>query len=90
MPNRSKDYIKEERKANGYQSLHETVYGEGDLPVEVQIRTHKMHVSGWLACGADSPPCCMALGCAVLRSCLPLPAWSCLESAKTLTISSPP
>lgn len=43
MPARSKDYIKDERKANGYQSLHETIYGEGNMPVEVQIRTHKMH-----------------------------------------------
>lgn len=43
MPERSKDYIREERKANGYQSLHETIYGEGQMPVEVQIRTHKMH-----------------------------------------------
>lgn len=28
MPNRSKDYIKGERKPNGYQSLHETIIGE--------------------------------------------------------------
>mmetsp|Transcript_19384 Transcript_19384/g.33486 ORF Transcript_19384/g.33486 Transcript_19384/m.33486 type:complete len:777 (+) Transcript_19384:216-2546(+) len=43
VPNRYKDYIKQEKKANGYQSLHETVYGEGGQPVEVQVRTHKMH-----------------------------------------------
>ncbi|EFJ40309.1 hypothetical protein VOLCADRAFT_78003 [Volvox carteri f. nagariensis] len=43
MPARSKDFIKDIKKPNGYQSLHETVYGEGDVPVEVQIRTHKMH-----------------------------------------------
>ncbi|PNH06426.1 putative guanosine-3',5'-bis(diphosphate) 3'-pyrophosphohydrolase [Tetrabaena socialis] len=43
MPERSKDFIRDIKKPNGYQSLHETVYGEGDVPVEVQIRTHKMH-----------------------------------------------
>ncbi|KAF5843689.1 hypothetical protein DUNSADRAFT_10864 [Dunaliella salina] len=43
MPSRSKDYIRGERKPNGYQSLHETIYGEGEFPVEVQFRTHKMH-----------------------------------------------
>ncbi|KAG2440315.1 hypothetical protein HXX76_004422 [Chlamydomonas incerta] len=43
MPSRSKDFIKDIKKPNGYQSLHETVYGEGHVPVEVQIRTHKMH-----------------------------------------------
>lgn len=43
MPNRSKDYIKDLKKPNGYQSLHETVWGEGCRPMEVQIRTHKMH-----------------------------------------------
>ncbi|KXZ51474.1 hypothetical protein GPECTOR_12g437 [Gonium pectorale] len=43
MPERSKDFIKDIKKPNGYQSLHETVYGEGGVPVEVQIRTHKMH-----------------------------------------------
>lgn len=35
MPSRSKDFIKDIKKPNGYQSLHETVYGEGDVPVEV-------------------------------------------------------
>ncbi|MEW5308818.1 MAG: hypothetical protein WDW38_000748 [Sanguina aurantia] len=43
MPDRSKDFIKGIRKPNGYQSLHETVFGEGGRPMEVQIRTHKMH-----------------------------------------------
>ncbi|KAG2483881.1 hypothetical protein HYH03_017275 [Edaphochlamys debaryana] len=43
MPSRSKDFIKDIKKPNGYQSLHETIYGEGGAPVEVQIRTHKMH-----------------------------------------------
>lgn len=43
MPERSKDFIKVIKKANGYQSLHETIYGESDMPIEVQIRTHKMH-----------------------------------------------
>jgi GTP pyrophosphokinase len=43
MPERSKDFIRVIKKANGYQSLHETIYGEEDLPVEVQIRTSKMH-----------------------------------------------
>mmetsp|Transcript_3470 Transcript_3470/g.7564 ORF Transcript_3470/g.7564 Transcript_3470/m.7564 type:complete len:710 (-) Transcript_3470:1192-3321(-) len=43
MPGRSKDYIKDIKKPNGYQSLHETIYAEGSVPIEVQIRTHKMH-----------------------------------------------
>lgn len=43
MPERSKDFIRVIKKANGYQSLHETIYGECGMPVEVQIRTHKMH-----------------------------------------------
>eukprot|EP00798_Chlamydomonas_sp_ICE-L_P023004 gene23004-30196_t len=43
MHNRSKDFIKVIKKPNGYQSLHETIYGAGDVPAEVQIRTHKMH-----------------------------------------------
>ncbi|GLC56785.1 hypothetical protein PLESTB_001145400 [Pleodorina starrii] len=43
MKERSKDFIRDIKKPNGYQSLHETVLGAGDVPVEVQIRTHKMH-----------------------------------------------
>jgi (p)ppGpp synthase/HD superfamily hydrolase len=37
MPERSKDFVRVIKKANGYQSLHETIYGEEDLPVEVQV-----------------------------------------------------
>lgn len=43
MPDRSKDFIKVIKKLNGYQSLHETIYGAEGIPVEVQIRTPKMH-----------------------------------------------
>ncbi len=38
MPERSKDFIRVTKKPNGYQSLHETIYGEDGLPVEVQVR----------------------------------------------------
>ena len=42
VPGRFKDYISGP-KANGYRSIHTTVYGAGAMRVEMQIRTGTMH-----------------------------------------------
>jgi (p)ppGpp synthase/HD superfamily hydrolase len=42
IPGKSKDYIVES-KPNGYKSLHTVVTGSDGYPLEVQIRTMKMH-----------------------------------------------
>ena len=42
LPEHFDDYIAQP-KPNGYQSIHTVVIGKSDKPIEVQIRTQKMH-----------------------------------------------